>query len=189
MYVILSQRIDTESSYEDSVFKLYHYPSRYKNQLHVGDTFIYYQGNRYKQEQRYYFGTGTIAAISTEDGKNFYAELKDCIRFPNNVPIYYEGDVNYIEQLEYQTVRKSINPPWQSSIRPLSKEAYDYIISRSGLDAIIEAQSSVFETNELLKNAVREYFRDKNSEAITRIREYSTMIEKEINCTRKKVKK
>ena len=40
MYVILSQKIDTVSSYGDELFKLYHYPSRYKNLLNTGDIFI-----------------------------------------------------------------------------------------------------------------------------------------------------
>lgn len=37
MIVILSQRIDIQSEYEDELFKTYHYPSRYRNQLHEGD--------------------------------------------------------------------------------------------------------------------------------------------------------
>jgi hypothetical protein len=55
MYVILSQRIDFDSSYADELFNSYHYPCKYKNQLHKGDIFIYYQGNRYDKSQRYYF--------------------------------------------------------------------------------------------------------------------------------------
>ena len=67
MFIILSQKIDTESSYSDEIFSTYHYPSRYKNQIHEGDTFVYYQGNRYVKDQRYYFGTGTIGRISSSD--------------------------------------------------------------------------------------------------------------------------
>ena len=47
MLVILSQKVDSESSYADELFNSYHYPARYKNQLRKGDIFIYYQGNRY----------------------------------------------------------------------------------------------------------------------------------------------
>ena len=65
MLIILSQKIDTDSDYSDEVFETYHYPSRYKNQIHEGDTFVYYQGNRYVKEQRYYYGVGTIGQITT----------------------------------------------------------------------------------------------------------------------------
>ena len=60
MLVVLSQRIDFESGYADELFKTYHYPSL-RNQLHEGDKFIYYQGNRYDRKQRYYFGTGVVS--------------------------------------------------------------------------------------------------------------------------------
>ena len=36
MLVILSQKVDSESSYTDELFNSYHYPARYKNQLHNG---------------------------------------------------------------------------------------------------------------------------------------------------------
>ena len=81
MYVILSQRIDFDSSYADELFNSYHYPSKYKNQLHKGDIFIYYQGNRYDKSQRYYFGVGTVGEIITSDGENYYAKLIDCQQF------------------------------------------------------------------------------------------------------------
>ena len=68
MLVILSQKVDSESSYEDELFKSYHYPSRYKNQLHKGDTFIYYQGNRYDKSQRYYFGRNQAARYIPHPG-------------------------------------------------------------------------------------------------------------------------
>lgn len=72
MLIILSQKIDSASEYSDELFKTYHYPARYKNQIHEGDIFVYYQGNRYVKEQRYYFGVGRIGKISTFDGENFY---------------------------------------------------------------------------------------------------------------------
>ena len=110
MYVILSQRIDFDSSYADELFNSYHYPSKYKNQLHKGDIFIYYQGNRYDKSQRYYFGVGTVGEIITSDGENYYAKLIDCQQFEKKVPIYLP-DGGYIEQLGYETVRKSLNRP------------------------------------------------------------------------------
>ena len=132
MLIILSQRIDTDSDYSDEVFETYHYPSRYKNQIHEGNTFVYYQGNRYVKEQRYYFGVGTIGQITSFDEENYYASLINVRKFNNTVPIYLP-DGKYVEQLGYETVRKSPTPPWQSSVRPLSQQAYDYIISAAGI--------------------------------------------------------
>ena len=142
MLIILSQRIDTDSDYSDEVFETYHYPSRYKNQIHEGDTFVYYQGKRYVKEQRYYYGVGTIGQITTFDDENYYASLINVRKFNTKVPIYLP-DGKYVEQLGYETVRKSPTPPWQSSVRPLSQQAYDYIISAAGIQQEAESQTSV----------------------------------------------
>lgn len=177
MLVILSQKVDSESSYADELFRSYHYPARYKNQLHEGDTFIYYQGNRYDKSQRYYFGTGTVGRILTTDGENYYAELVGCRRFGKKIPIYLP-DGGYIEQLDYESVRKSINPPWQSSIRPLSQKAYDYILDAAGLQAIPETESndSVDVLKEKLKLAVKEFYVEGDSSAIHRIERIAAII-------------
>lgn len=89
MIIILSQKIDSDSVYSgDEVFKLYHYPARYRNQIHTGDTFVYYQGNRYDKSQRYYFGTGKIGEIRQKDDENYYAELLNTVQFEKKVPIF-----------------------------------------------------------------------------------------------------
>lgn len=106
MLVILSQKVDTVSSYSDELFNSYHYPAKYRNQLHEGDIFIYYQGNRYDKSHRYYFGIGTVGEILTTDGENYYAKLLRCQQFEKKVPIYLP-DGGYIEQLGYETVRNS----------------------------------------------------------------------------------
>lgn len=67
MLVILSQKVDSGSTYSDELFSSYHYPEKYRNQLHKGDIFIYYQGNRYDKSKRYYFGVGTVATARQED--------------------------------------------------------------------------------------------------------------------------
>ena len=177
MIVVLSQRIDYNSSYDDDVYQTYHYPARYKNQLHKGDIFIYYQGNRYNKSQRYYFGTGTIGEITTPDNENYYAELLNCTKFEKIVPIYLP-DGGYIEQLGYDTVRKSIIPPWQSSVRPLSQEAFNYIIMRAGVSfpPAPVIQESLDELKEELKSAVREYFVGEDSSAIYRIERIASAI-------------
>ena len=82
MLVVLSQRIDFESEYEDELFRKYHYPSRYRNQLHEGDRFVYYQGNRHDRKQRYYFGTGVISQISAADEKTTMHRWIDASDFP-----------------------------------------------------------------------------------------------------------
>ena len=93
MLVVLSQKVDSASSYADELFHSYQYPAKYKNQLNKGDIFIYYQGNRFDKSQRYYFGMGMVGGILTEDGENYYAKLVDCQRFEKKVPIYlHPGD-------------------------------------------------------------------------------------------------
>lgn len=167
MLIILSQKIDTESAYSDELFDTYHYPARYKNQIHEGDTFVYYQGNRYAQEQRYYFGVGRIGKIRTEDGENYYAALLKVKRFKNKVPIYL-SEGHYIEELGYETVRKSLRPPWQSSVRPLSQSAFDCIISRAEALLDVKKEETVEELKEKLKDAIRHFYQG-NDPAIREI--------------------
>lgn len=177
MLVILSQKVDSESSYADELFSLYHYPAKYKNQLHEGDVFVYYQGNRFDKSQRYYFGTGTVGKIFTTDGENYYAELVSCRLFGKKVPIYLP-DGGYIEQLGYESVRNSINPPWQSSVRPLSREAYDYILNAAGIQATLESgkNDSVDVLKDKLKLAVKEFYVEDDPSAIYRIEKIAAAI-------------
>ena len=83
MYIILSQRKDIEMSYSDALYSVYHYPAKYKNQIHEGDVFVYYQGDRTNKEHRVYFGTGTISNIHTNDGIDY-----------DHLPIY-KDDTNW----------------------------------------------------------------------------------------------
>ena len=177
MLVILSQKVDSESSYADELFNSYHYPAKYRNQLHKGDVFIYYQGNRFDKSQRYYFGVGMIGEILTTDGENYYAKLLNCQQFERKVPIYLP-DGGYIEQLGYNTVRRSINPPWQSSVRPLSQEAFDYILNAADVQIAQDttAASSIDELKEQLKRSVRDFFVEKDAAAIYRIENLSAAI-------------
>lgn len=177
MFVILSQRIDTKSSYADRLFQVYHYPARYRNQLHEGDIFVYYQGNRQTKDLRYYFGTGIVGEIRSTDGINYYAQLLHCHQFAKNVPIHLP-DGGYVEQLGYQSVRKSPNPPWQSSVRPLSQEAYKYILNSAGIVPVhkSEAGDTVDELKEKLKSAVKAFYVDQDLSAIQRIEQLSAKI-------------
>jgi hypothetical protein len=180
MYVILSQKIDTESSYSDNLFYTYHYPARYKSQMNTGDVFIYYQGNRYDKQQRYYFGTGIIGKIYTTDGESYYAELIRCHRFTNKVPIHLP-DGGYIEQKGYSSVRNRLNPPWQSSIRPLSKEAYDYIIREAGELCSVEQPNDVETLKSGLKKSIKDFYVGGNPEAILEIIELAKRIARSLN--------
>ena len=180
MLVILSQKIDTESAYADDLFNTYHYPARYKNQLHKGDVFIYYQGNRYSKDQRYYFGVGTIGEILSADGENYYAKLIDCQQFEKKVPIYLP-DGGYIEQLDYQEVRNSINPPWQSSVRPVSQRAFDYILNRAGIQKTPDAAKSVETLKENLKQSIRQFYMGGNDSAILEIESIASAIARSLN--------
>jgi hypothetical protein len=168
MLINLSQKVDSNSTYTDELFRTYHYPSRYRNQLHKGDIFIYYQGNRYDKSQRYYFGVGRIGEVLTTDGENYYATLADCLKFTNKVPIYLPNG-GYIEQLGYDTVRKSLTPPWQSSVRPLSQQAFDYILNSAAIQFSPKPEELLNVLKEKLKNAVRGYYVDGDNAAIFRI--------------------
>jgi hypothetical protein len=184
MLVILSQKVDTASSYSDELFNSYHYPAKYRNQLHEGDIFIYYQGNRHDKSHRYYFGIGTVGEILTTDGENYYAKLLNCQQFEKKVPIYLP-DGGYIEQLGYETVRNSINPPWQSSIRPLSQKAFDYILNAAGIQNVPPKAESIDMLKEKLRNAVRDYFVEKNAAAIHHIESIAAAIGRATNISEK----
>lgn len=182
MIIILSQKVDTLSSYSDELFNSYHFPGRYRNQIHTGDIFVYYQGNRYDKSQRYYFGIGKIGEIYSADEENYYAKLTDCRCFEQKVPIYLP-DGGYIEQLGYESVRKSITPPWQSSIRPLSQTAYDYIVNMAGKQAIPPAAipSTIEGMNAKLKDAIRDYYVNRNVSAIYQIESLASAISRAVS--------
>lgn len=130
MHIILSQKMETYSDYNDKLYELYHFPFKYRKQISEGDIFIYHQGDRNNRQCRYYFGTGRIGKIYSTGPDDWYAELVDCYRFENRVPIHTPG--GYIEQLDYSSVRKSKNPPWQWSIRPVSNQAFLHILGLAG---------------------------------------------------------
>ena len=166
MYIILSQRKDIEMSYSDSLYSVYHYPARYKNQIHEGDIFVYYQGDRTNKEHRVYFGTGEVGKIHTHDGVSYYAELLNCQSFEKEISIYLDGDPKYIETFGYETIRKSTTPPWQSSIRPLSEQAYQYIISHAGKLTRISNSEQEDVLKEELKLAIKKYYLEGNTEGL-----------------------
>lgn len=94
MFVILSQRIDLLSDYNDKPYEIYHYPKIYKNQIKSGDVFRCYQGDSKQRSNRYYYGCGVIGAITeSEDGRDYYAEVLKGIEFPQLVPIYNPMEV------------------------------------------------------------------------------------------------
>ena len=174
MYIILSQRIDIQSSYLDNPFKSYHYPSRYRNQIHTGDTFIYYQGDRYHKEHRYYFGTGKIGKIEYfEDNDTYTAELLYCKKFTNKVSIYIND--GYCEQYGYQTVRNKPAPSWQNSIRKLSVEAYNYIIKSAGKLMPMETQN-IDDLKSNLKSSIQKFYIHGQNEEILNIVETANQI-------------
>jgi|TARA_B100000959_G_scaffold9989_1_gene10123 predicted HNH restriction endonuclease len=147
MLIILSQRIDYESEYEDIPFSIYHFPKRYRNQIKPGDRFIYYQGDRYKRENRYYFGTGIIGKVEPdENGKYYYAEIIEGVPFNKKVPIYNESG-GFIESIDYFDVRQKPNPSWQNSIRKISYGAFDAILQRS------ETNDSILEDLSIIENS------------------------------------
>jgi len=174
MYIILSQRKDIKSVYMDKIFSLYHFPRRYKNQIRSGDLFIYYQGDRYSRENRYYYGKGKIGSIYQTSNDDYYAELIDCYEFTSVVPIYKKN--GYIEQIDYQEVRNSPNPPWQSSIRPLSDKAAEKILSLANELKPVNNITLQTELGSNMKKAIKSYYRDGNYNALNEIINEATQL-------------
>ena len=146
MKIILSQRIDIDSEYDDKPFSIYHFPKRYRNQIQPGDQFIYYQGDRYKKDHRYYFGCGVIGRVEPDkNGEYFYASIIDGHKFLEKVPIYAPKGEGFIESLGYEHVRNKPNPSWQNSIRKISDEAYFEILSLANVKSDVVDISSKLE--------------------------------------------
>jgi len=147
MRIILSQRIDVASEYEDVPFSVYHFPKRYINQIHPGDRFIYYQGSRYKKDHRYYFGCGVIGNVEPDPtGEYFYAEIFEGHPFKHKVPIYHP-DGGFYESIDFADVRNKPNPSWQNSIRKISDRAFNAILQSADMNIDVGNQSSQLESN------------------------------------------
>ena len=147
MKIILSQKIETTSSYEDKPFITYHFPESYINQIQSGDQFIYNQGNKSRSDQRYYFGCGVIGRIEPDDdGKHYYAEILNGTPFKKVVPIYTPDGIGYIESIDYQEVRLRPTPAWQNSIRKISDGAYYEILRLANIDGAIGEEAHEIES-------------------------------------------
>lgn len=177
MLIVLSQRVDKESDYADELYRLYHFPAQYKRQISAGDTFVYYQGDKSKRANRYYFGTGIVRNVYTRDEINYYAELEQGRKFSRKVPIYLND--GYIEQLGDNTGRKS--PPWLCSIRPISQEAFDYIIEAAGGLTLIDDQKGRPEMEAELKDGIKDYFLNGNPSALQDIMKAAESLSKLAN--------
>jgi predicted HNH restriction endonuclease len=148
MKIILSQKIETASDYEDKPFSIYHFPESYINQIHPGDQFIYHQGNKSRKDQRYYFGCGVIGQIEpSDDGQHYYAEILNGIQFNKVIPIYSPTDPDsYLESIDYKDVRIKPTPAWQNSIRKLSDGAYYEILRLANIESSIGDEVSQIES-------------------------------------------
>ena len=183
-HIILSQKIDTESTYEgDELYYAYHFPARYKSSIHKGDIFIYYQGNRLVKAQRYYFGTGKILGIEKIDEENYVAKLSRCAEFIDKVPIYLP-DGNYYEQLGISNGR--LRPPWQSSIRSITEAAYNEILRAANGLKPIQGRPMVEELKESLKTSVKNFFLSDDLEASADVHQISGELMQVLNVKKDK---
>ena len=177
MYMVLAQKKDFHSKYEDRIYSLYHFPASYRGRINTGDTFVYNQpkqGATGSAGIRHYYGTGTIGNIyTTDNGKTYYAELKNCKSFFNNVPLKLE-DGTYIEQRGYEHKRKQ--PNWQSSIREISPEAYQTIINMSGGLMSVSNNLDIEEIKIDLKSSIDSLYLDDNHQALVDIIALSAML-------------
>lgn len=134
-FVVLGQKIEKKSTYEDVLFSRYHFPKSYKNQVREGDRFLYYQGNQGPQlHKRYYFGYGVVGEIYPDPEKpgSLYAELLDANPLPQNVSAY-QSPGSFFESIGYDTVRKSLLPNWRQSVRPISQASFETILTKGGV--------------------------------------------------------
>lgn len=178
MYIVLSQKKDFKSEYKDKLFQLYHFPASYRSRINTGDVFVYNQGNQGQataHNSRYYYGTGVIGNIfSLDDGKTYFAELKQCKSFYNNVPIKFgegEDEGKYIEQLGYEEKRKK--PNWQSSIRNLSVEAYRTIINMSGGLIDVSQNIDIEEIKSDFKTSIDNFYLEDNHQSLVDVIAFS----------------
>ena len=171
-FIVLSQKIDTESAYSDELFRLYHFPAKYAKQIREGDVYIYYQGDRYHRERRYYYGTGKVRKIISSDNESWYAELSEGKKFEIKVPIYLDNG-DYVEQLGYIGNRKM--PSFQTSIRRISKQTYEYIITYAGKLTPVSSgrtENGIYSEEELdqkLMDSVSKYFLSRGTESLDEI--------------------
>ena len=176
-YIVLSQAKDFKSEYDDVLFELYHFPARYRSTINTGDVFLYYQAKQGgSADVRYYYGTGVIGNIySLDHGVTYYAELKDCKVFYNNVPNKF-ADGKYIEQLGFEG--KRVRPNWESSIRRLSDEAYSTIINMAGGLIPLSSDVGIEETKVRLKDAVDAFYLREDKNALLDIISFSSQLMK-----------
>lgn len=177
-YIILSQKKDFKSEYKDKLFQLYHFPASYRSRINTGDIFIYNQGNQGQagsSNVRYYYGTGVVGNIYTlDDGATYFAELKQCKSFYNNVPIKIEDekeDCKYIEQFGYE--KKRSKPNWQSSIRNLSPEAYKTIINMSGGLIDVSKNIDIESMKSDLKMSIDNFYLEDNHQSLVDVIAFS----------------
>lgn len=176
-YIILSQAKDFKSDYDDVLFEVYHFPACYRRRINEGDIFIYNQGKQSGSGNiRYYYGTGVVGDIYTRDnGMTYFAELKHCKIFYNNVPIKFDNG-EYIEQLGFEGQRS--RPNWESSIRKLSEGAYTNIINMAGGLISLSSDLGLEETKTYLKDAIDSFYLRENKNALLDIIMYSSQLMK-----------
>lgn len=177
MYIALTQKKDFMSVYKDELFHLYHFPAKYISKIKTGDNFIYHQGNHNKagtKNIRYYYGTGVIGDIYTkDDGVTYYAELKQCKQFYNNVPIKSEEGY-YWEQLGVDVPRQK--PDWQNSIRPVTTKAFMTIINMSGGLINVSNNTNIEALKSDLKMYIDNFYLDDNHQSLVDIINLSTQL-------------
>lgn len=166
-FIVLTQKKDFKSEYEDKLFQLYHFPAKYRNKINTGDTFVYHQGDNKQpvtKKVRYYYGTGVIGNIyPADDGASYFAELIQCKSFYNNVLIKNEDD-EYWEQMGFEGKREK--PDWQNSIRAVSKEAYKAIINAAGGLLNVSADVDVEAIKSDLKLSIDSFYLDGNHQSL-----------------------
>ncbi|MEW5848024.1 MAG: HNH endonuclease [Myxococcota bacterium] len=143
-YVVIVQRDAEDTTYKDVPFERYHFPKRYLSLLQPPRRFVYYRSEQHAvagASSRYYFGHGIIERVwrDPDQADHHFASVVGGEEFHTPVPLN-TPDGSYYESIDRADIPKRTKskrkpsgmPPFQSSVRAISRAAFDAIV-RTGM--------------------------------------------------------
>lgn len=128
------------SQWNDDTGKSYHFPKSYVKYLTKGTWVIYYKGvmqskafaSKRMSEKAHYFGIGEIGNVEKDPNSlkgDYYAQI---LNFqPFDQPVLSKLKTGYLETIPATKAKNY----WRNGVRPIDKDTYDKIISKSNLDS------------------------------------------------------
>lgn len=116
--------------YNDVLGKQYEFPQRYRNLVHMGDTFIYYRGSRGSADgSAGYFGAGVVGIVrESSDPTQLVAEVHDVELFDEPVPIKNPDGA-------YWETGSAKRTNWQNGVRRISDDVLSGVQSAAAVPA------------------------------------------------------